>query len=121
MENTEINISSDDKTLIKSGVLLLNSANFEIQINELIIEFSFITDENRNKPGINAVAKEDLKKLDAKLMNYIKNNAGFLEPLNIGSMAKQDLYISYWVQIINPEKERRIFTFNLWLGKENDW
>lgn len=61
MENTEINISSDDKTLIKSGVLLLNSANFEIQINELIIEFSFITDENRNKPGINAVAKEDLK------------------------------------------------------------
>jgi hypothetical protein len=120
MENIEIEISSDEKTLIKSDTLLLNSSEFKVQISELVIEFCFVDDENRKKPGITARATDNEQKLETKLINYNKNNGGFLEPIAIGSLNGQDLYLSYWVQIINAEKHKRIFTFNLSVGEEND-
>lgn len=120
MENIEIDISSDEKTLLRSGTLLLNSAEFKIELNELVIEFFFINDESTKTTSIKAEAQDNKKKLEAKLINYNKHDAGFLEPLAIGSFLGQDLYLAYWVKIINAEKNRRIFTFNMWVGKEND-
>ena len=113
----EIKAFTGDLEIIGNGLApATKDMPVKIKIDDLELEFEFVTDKTNNA---NVERRVVDKKLYIVLTNF--NNSlgtGMIEPIEFGHIKNRKLYVSFWIWTPSVEEGRRIINWTILRGSE---
>jgi hypothetical protein len=103
------------KELIFSGVVHINQPQVDIEFDDMVIEFVFVSDANG--PARYESRAEGTQKLIVQLINHTNSfSEGMFAPMLVGNHEKRELFITYCTSAISLAENKRRFEFAFYLG-----
>ena len=116
--DTNLRICIGEYEVLASGVVLTHlDKGIQFHIGSLTFDVSFSTNQELDKPKINAKASPDNPKcLKIELINYDDNfGKGLIFPVEVGTLDKKIIYLKFSTSTLG-DTETRSFVYT-WLAK----
>ena len=116
--NNNFRISIGEFEVLASGVVLTHmNKGIQFYIDELVFDVSFKTNEDSDKPSINAtVSSDNPRHLNIVLINYDDNfGKGLVYPVEVGTLNDKTIYFQFMTSTVG-KTETRVFEYT-WLAK----
>lgn len=115
---TDFKIRIGEYEVLANGVVLTHlDKGIQFLIDGLIFDVSFKTNNESDKPSINAtVSSDNSKHLIIELVNYDDNfGKGLVYPVEVGTLNDKTIYFQFMTSTVG-KTETRVFEYT-WLAK----
>lgn len=117
-ENINVEIKVDNLKILTSGIVFSpNGKSIEMELDDIIIKFNFLDDEENSKTRISTKAIND-NEVHINLINFGGSSAqGKVIPTPLMYTDNFDIYFSYMIKTLNKKEKHRQMSYTIYYGE----